>query len=770
MYDLCIKGFDIMKKQFLLILTAAFLFSCNGPTSSVTSSSSNLTSDSTISENSSLDSTQNVLIDVLNQLKTPELCYEGSLKLTYEDGTEVSLGIKALASSERKYLEYFVDGQPVDGTLIDYYCNKDGFAVIRSLNPFTNSIDEENVVDSETGENVVFADNFSQPFLNLEESTLTLDGDEVSVGLNENLKNSLSGLLTGYGFISKSLTLTLGEDGVINSLSLVSEEMISNNEKFIATFDFVLKDKSEMGIPELTVRPSTAESAALQEVLSSLKKNNYSLTSTITYNNNQLVSMDEKVTEDGFIYNIPGAGTAGVLKLDNQQYVEVMLSDNKLEGLQRPVTGDYADLLPSFGYLANMFDFVDGKYVLPNIEGLYYMDLYSMLPENIMSYSLGLFPNPDTFAITLTSSGAEFTYNSYLMYGIQTVEVEVKTVVSSIGTTELGYDIEDYLPFKEAEAWSDVKGGEALLAKEKLSADILPFINVINGRWQVSEDDNTLSLLLPLNQDPREIMASYGDKLSERGWKNEGVNPYGQEKWTYQGNGYLYEIGLGVVNSDNSFVIYLYEPTISSFTDLTSFIDANFSEALNYTFSGTMQVNKYLVDIETEEISETPIDGGIISFEQKFTEDGATLALNGFVEDAYINTENGSEHYQKNGDSYQLIDSRAGEYQRYYIFTLGDLVGNMSFEATGENTYQTVEYDALICFADAFMKQLGSEYDAFPGESLKVTLNSDNTLKVEGVIFEDLVEEDGNYYLVQYVLEGNINNIGSTEIDLTAIK
>ena len=93
----------------------------------------------------------------------------------------------------------------------------------------------------------------------------------------------------------------------------------------------------------------------------------------------------------------------------------------------------------------------------------------------------------------------------------------------------------------------------------------------------------------------------------------------------------------------------------------------------------------------------------------------------------------------------------------------------MSFEATGENTYQTVEYDVLICFADAFMKQLGSEY-AFPGESLKVTLNSDNTLKVEGVIFEDLVEEDGNYYLVQYVLEGNINNIGSTEIDLTAIK
>ena len=314
------------------------------------------------------------------------------------------------------------------------------------------------------------------------------------------------------------------------------------------------------------------------------------------------------------------------------------------------------------------------------------------------------------------------------------------------------------------------KLGEALLAKEKLSADILPFINVINGRWQVSEDDNTLSLLLPLNQDPREIMASYGDKLSERGWKNEGVNPYGQEKWTYQGNGYLYEIGLGVVNSDNSFVIYLYEPTISSFTDLTSFIDANFSEALNYTFSGTMQVNKYLVDIETEEISETPIDGGIISFEQKFTEDGATLALNGFVEDAYINTENGSEHYQKNGDSYQLIDYRAGEYQRYYIFTLGDLVGNMSFEATGENTYQTVEYDALICFADAFMKQLGSEYDAFPGESLKVTLNSDNTLKVEGVIFEDLVEEDGNCYLVEYVLEGNINNIGSTEIDLTAIK
>lgn len=770
MYDLCIKGFDIMKKQFLLILTAAFLFSCNGSTSSVTSSSSNLTSDSTISDNSSLDSTQNVLTNVLNQLKTSELCYEGTLKLTYEDGTGVSLGIKALASSERKYLEYFVDGQPVDGTLIDYYCNKDGLAVIRSLNPFTNFVDEENVVDSETGENVVFADNFSQPFLTLEESTLSLDDDEVSVGLTEDLKNSLSGLLTGYGFISKSLTLTLGENGTINSLSLVSEEMISNNEKFIATFDFVLKDKSEMGIPELTVRPSTAESAALQEVLSSLQKNNYSLTSTITYNNNQLVSMDEKVTEDGFIYNIPGAGTAGVLKLDNQQYVEVMLSDNKLEGLQRPVTGDYADLLPSFGYLANMFDFVDGKYVLPNIEGLYYIDLYSMLPENIMSYSLGLFPNPGTFAITLTSSGAEFTYNSYLMYGIQTVEVEVKTVVSSIGTTELGYDIEDYLPFKEAEAWSDVEGGEALLAKEKLSADILPFINVINGRWQVSEDDNTLSLLLPLNQDPREIMASYGDKLSERGWKNEGVNPYGQEKWTYQGNGYLYEIGLGVVNSDNSFVIYLYEPTISSFTDLTSFIDANFSESLNYTFSGTMQVNKYLVDMDTEEISETVIDGGIISFEQKFTEDGATLALDGVVEDAYINTENESEHYQKNGDSYQLVDSRTGEYQLYYLYTLGDLVGNITFEATGENTYQTVEYDALICFADAFMKQLGSEYDAFPGESLKVTLNSDNTLKVEGVIFEDLVEEDGNCYLVEYVLEGNINNIGSTEIDLTAIK
>ena len=299
---------------------------------------------------------------------------------------------------------------------------------------------------------------------------------------------------------------------------------------------------------------------------------------------------------------------------------------------------------------------------------------------------------------------------------------------------------------------------------------LIYLINVINGRCQVSEDDNTLSLLLPLNQDPREIMASYGDKLSERGWKNEGVNPYGQEKWTYQGNEYLYEIGLGIVNSDNSFVIYLYEPTISSFTDLSSFIEANFSETLNYTFSGTMQVNKYLVNIETEEISETPIDGGKISFEQKFTEDGATLALDGVVEDVYINTESGSEHYQKNGDSYQLVDSRTGEYQLYYLYTLGDLVGNMSFEKIGENTYQTVEYNALICFADAFMKQLGSEYDALPGESLQVALNSDNTLKVEGVIFEDLVEEDGNYYLVQYILEGSINNIGSTEIDISAIK
>lgn len=813
-------------KNKLLIFATAMLFSitlasCDNNTTSLsnTTTSTQTTTQTTTATTTTTTTTTTTSVDpatvlsnVLNQLKSP-ISYDGKIILKQNGIVLSQMHIYGYQGVGEVYINR-------DGTAIHLFKDETGYAVQKMINPLKNEV--VSVPLKSSSQYVLYDEYVFNPFVNLTADDLVLSGNEITITATQ--ENGLAQSLRYFALYTdemKEVKLTIDDVGTILKVEL-------SNDNITYTADIV--DKEAINVPVIEAKQATSDHQKLTDLFTELEKGNYTVSYKSVYEDGtesiEFTSFDFKLTPDGLLTSTG----QGFLETDDGLVQVEVTDDNKLQGVSLP--DDSVSILDDFvnpfsQFKAEAFDYENNKFTLP--EYIDYDYLTYILPEIQFVYSttFGYEVTPGSLSITFNEDNTytinyEYIYYTYNEdYELVYAPLNVTTVISNVGTTSLGYTLDDYIPKPRQSSWSDVEGASDLLKTYSIPSDLLPFyLPEDASEWYVYSDifsGDSLCLSFPTGDNLATHYAEYKKLLEAKGWQSKGVDDYDEEKFTYTtSDGTTLKLGLVQVEQTGQYEyyeidIYLYAPEIAS--EISTYVKENIVDKHNYTLTGTLVETYTEVDAEGNAVN----NGTVIT---NTLVDGLTTYV---TEDAYyqyIETENGKagvlyKESQSNGvtniDGYVAMtndpngeltfqyseDLSLEDWELYlWVYTLDDvfdgltplvaqddytLVGNDGQGYYGFNVFADVL--SLIMFPEDAGFELDSllseetllKFDEINPDSIIVTMDPDtkalqlvvSCFSESGVTLEDQPGKTFNHSIELII---DVSNIGTTTIDLDSLE
>ena len=635
-------------KNKLLIFATAILFSitlasCDNNTTSLsnTTTSTQTTTQTTTTTTGTTTTTTTttsidpatVLSNVLNQLKSP-ISYDGKIVLKQNGIVLSQMHIYGYQGVGEVYINR-------DGTAIHLFKDETGYAVQKMINPLKNEV--VSVPLTSSSQYVLYDEYVFNPFLSLTADDLVLNGNEITITATQ--ENGLAQSLRYFAFYTdemKEVKLTIDDVGTILKVELSSDNI---------TYTADIVDKETINVPVIEAKQATSDHQKLTDLFTELEKGNYTVSYKSVYEDGtesiELTSFDFKLTPDGLLTSTG----QGFLETDDGLVQVEVTDDNKLQGVSLP--DDSVSILDDFvnpfsQFKAETFDYENNIFTLP--EYIDYDYLTYILPEIQFVYSstFGYEVTPGSLSITFNEDNTytinyEYIYYTYNQdYELVYAPLNVTTVISNVGTTSLGYTLDDYIPKPRQNSWSDVEGASDLLETYSIPSDLLPFYLPDEAdEWYIYSDifsGDSLCLSFPTGDNLTAHYAEYKKLLEAKGWQSQGVDDYDEEKFTYTtSEGTILKIGLVQVEQTGQYEyyeidIYLYAPEIAS--EISNYVNENIVNKHNYTLTGTLVETYTEVDADGNTVENgTVIENTLV--------DGLTTYV---TEDAYyqyIETENG---------------------------------------------------------------------------------------------------------------------------------
>lgn len=479
---------------------------------------------------------------------------------TFSANTETFVG------AEEYYLNIIENGVSTD--TVQYFKSDEGKIVEKTVDKTNTVIETESTqFQSQTYDEV-----FVNPFKYVETSDFTRTDKTVKIDVSGALGESTVG--ETLGFLITMMPLPLSEITVTlnDEYQPVSFAASLNDVEGETTIDYsieaVFTDKNTLDIPVYPY-PASGDKTLLTAAFTALKNNNFTFdlySSAYAEGENHVAHA--VVTPDATLYNDLKQNTnVGFVKDPVNGYLaEVVASAGKLNG-----TANYwedmtlaDDKFPSYDFSVDLFRIEDDAFVLR--KGSY--DLAELLPDSMSNLSY-VYARSETVKFTVASDVSEITY-SYDMYFLGRTNT-VTVVITEIGTTQLGYDLEtDYVPYSPfASSWSGVNadgnginGFNEMFPAGNMDEDI-PFYNTEDGEFTYFgsfSDQFEIEITYASESDASFDIDSYGRDIV--GFGDTGWNLYSSENDRYvyvnEGKGYMLTVYGGADLLGNGYVVYIY--------------------------------------------------------------------------------------------------------------------------------------------------------------------------------------------------------------------
>ena len=693
---------------------------------------------------------------ILSQLTAPEgFAFTGSYVLDGEGGN-----IAGFVSDNEFY-------SAEAGDEIHYYRGtgeyKD-YTVGHFLSPH-NMLMEVPYVDS-YGSPILF-DRYANPLGEISISDFVAHEGFYSVDIeDEVLQNRLGLAFTGYSSLAfDSLRIDYDFDGTVSALSF------SSSDGFL--FDATITTREEAGIPEeLSPRPHEEGHDALGEAFAELAEGNYSFTMTEETSGGDILSFTSRFDDRAIVIET-STGKSGYLQVEDGVAPVDFLENGSAQATGETLSGyTLSDAKASFDVAPELFTILnESTYILtPNIG----MDLYSydFSVESSITDTYE-YMNANTYSFKIDGDGTYTVSYTCDFFGISSI---ITIDIFDVGTTDTGYDAEDYLPPAPVVGWDDFGIGEYLDSYAGGSEN-LPFPDDIPG-LSVEEGDIGVAFgMIFVSFDPsvyatvETAVQAYGEALEEKGWVYEGLNGFGEAAYTLKKGNARYYIGLSSSFS-NQFVIYFYEPEVLSESPLGQFIDETFSESVNATLKTMVEYDLYSAT-ENDVSSGTGTYGDFLGHYTNntinyFTDEAlySTVDENGQKSESYaVETgEHSFDYYTKSGDQPWKKESYVDWDILDFFFTPRDLVGNVSeFLVEGENGNYTFSDDSALEYLTMCFFLYSIPANAISNYSITYD-PVDQTLRVHIEAGGYFQSETGGYEYRDLTMDAALSDIGETLI------
>ena len=792
------------KKYLLLIPVVALgLTACQDPTTTTTTTSDPGSTTTTSEPDPTTTTTEPPapvisVASVLTKLQESNVAISGVYDYsvtTLIDGEEypqVYSTIDCYVSNERYYnVETDITTEAVLWS-VDYFANPEtGNVEARYLDPTTNEATSSELYDQTTGETVLFASLYYNPFLMIEESSGQLVNDTVSFALDELAGGELWGILTGYDGIAEYLDVKVDlETGNLISASLGMEPVVQEGQfegdetvyemRIEKTFDFDFVSESELNMPSIEPRTKTSDHTALEEAFETLQAGNYTVdyVAVETEDPTYVTEYHIVVTQSGIEID----ESYGVIATDEGSVEYEINASNEVVASSTPdAEVDVLDYAAPFSILPEMFDLVGENTYVYAVSGT-----EDLLPLTMPEFAAGLINTPyeGTFTITLNSDN---TITMSYIYGVEffgmiLYEEEVEVTISNIGSTVFPHNPDDLVPFTPADSWEDIPEAVEFLNELGLPVEDFPWwLPEGADTWEVSY--SYFYTTTTATED--EFLQQAQEVYEAAGWVYTGLNDYGEYEFTYQLDA-LTIIPIGLLYDGGDVELWLYDPQIIyEDTAIDTWLETNFAnqEEQNYTLSVTLTESITQAQLDSEGYASL-VEGAepvTTVYETTLQADGDVVRIvsgNGY-EEYYTNDAEGGVSYwtladgawssQKATDSYgDQLDS----WQQDVLFTPFDLIGTEGFSATDDpnvvdikDTYDSYAMDYIIGLGNISIEAAVGDSDLASGTA---TLDPEtNTLTF------DITIEGGYYYLdeeqttvgyIEQTLEIIVSNVGTTEV------
>ena len=753
------------KKYLLLIPVVALgLTACQDPTTTTTTTTTSEPDPTTTTTEppAPVISVASVLAKLQESNVAISGVYDYSVT-TIIDGEEypqVYSTIDCFVSNERYYnVETDITSETVVWS-VDYFANPEtGNVEARYLDPTTNEATSSELYDQETGDTVLFASLYYNPFLMIEESSGQLVNDTVSFALDELAGRELWGILTGYDGIAEYLDVKVDlETGDLISASLGMEPVVQEGQfegdetvyemRIEKTFDFDFVSESELNMPSIEPRTKTSDHTALEEAFETLQAGNY----TVDY-----VAVDTEdptnVTECHIVVTQSGIEideSYGVTATDEGSVEYEINASNEVVASSTPdAEVDVLDYAAPFSILPEMFDLVG---------------------ENTYVYAVS--GTEDLLPLTMPE------------FGMILYEEEVEVTISNIGSTVFPHNPDDLVPFTPADSWEDIPEAVELLNELGLPVEDFP--------WWLPEGAETWDVsysyfYTTTTATEDEFLQQAQEVYEAAGWDYTGLNDFDEYEFTYQLDAST-TIPIGLLYDGGDVQLWLYDPEIIyEDTAIDTWLETNFAnqEEQNYTLSVTL----------TESITAAQVDAGghpsiVEGAEPVTTVYETTLQADGDV--ARIVSGNGSEEYYTNdaegGVSYWTLadgtwssekvtdyyGDQLDSWQQDVLYTPYDLIGTEGFSATDDpnvvdikDTYDSYAMDYIIGFGLGNISPEAAVGDSDLASGTATLDPETNTLTFDIAIagaYYYLDEEETTVGYIEQTLEIIVSNVGTTEV------
>lgn len=470
------------------------------------------------------------------------------------------------------------------------YRAADGYAVKRSLG-FDNEVVETPL--SENGFSKIPFSRFENPFRKLDPSDLSEEDGGYAFELSEEEGSSFAYALSGYGDISiASGFLRLGAGGHLESLYFTGRTILDpSGNSLVPVLSFEPVTAEEIGFLYCDSLPSLPEQEAVADLLTDLKGGNYTV-SLLTHPEGE----EEKIeryfeASSGLIYvedregGVPFA-CYGYIE-DGEGVVPFEVSEGTMQGIGPTEEGSISSALPPFD--------LDPAFFLPEEDG------YALSPwgEGYVSridpgYLIDSYLEvmvEGSFRLYIEEGGALFSYayEATDFYTGRLLKGTLEMRVTSIGTTEGRFSLDDLAPYEPPASYEEVDPELAKVLKDYFGGDLsllpYPSFEGLEG-VEGSEGFGYFALYFRLGKgnDLEAAFASYDALLAAAGWEKE-ENPSGGYDYRIErggGSGYLH-LTLEETSSVDFINLYIYR------MDYGSPMDA-FFEPLAFSPNSTLEI------------------------------------------------------------------------------------------------------------------------------------------------------------------------------------
>lgn len=477
----------------------------------------------------------------LEHLRSEDIAFAGKLSVErYIDGSyydETIFNQQVLLSDDQYFLKSsFAD----DGTvqkIYDYRRGENGEALSSRLN------NHNEIVTSATGEK--YDGVYDNPFEDLSPDDFTKVSDyRLELNLSGSETNRITKYFTTYDAPVQKMYIDIDAGGDIEGMTLYTFYSGVSSGMTISYFEELTLDVVDSTALDFVQPLPEMHNSDLQMVFSALQGNNYTADVTVKSpyfgNDHQTI----KVNPNGAIIT-PDAGypygytqrEGGLAKFD------VTTDDEGLpilkEKFKYPKADQtYASLLPAFDVSTDFFaKYYSNIYTMKGESNVYDF-AYDLLPDRLLDSNYISDLSSGTLAVQINADSVEIAYQ---FEDIHSFTGSVDILITDIGTTDLGYDLQqDYREWVDPTSWASYsKELYSLLNTYVGDPDAIPFYfdpeyGIDTFQESLSKTSMYLSTTFPSLERAKEYMDAYGQLFESNGF-TKSVHDNGAIYYTKDG-------------------------------------------------------------------------------------------------------------------------------------------------------------------------------------------------------------------------------------------